>query len=164
MKLLLVLLSLALACQNNSDCPRLHECHAGSCQHKSLFPLSAWEVLGSVLVFLCLSLGVAAGIGGSLILFPIILTLFNFGPHEGIPIINNAAVVVSLVASLMRCRQRRPGGSGPVIDYEIAVLCLPLNYLGAFYAVKFNQACPQWLLVVLIVALLGYILWQTVLL
>lgn len=56
MKLLLALLSLAIACQTNSDYP--------SCQHKSLFPLSPWE-------FLCLSCGVAAGVGGSLIVFPL---------------------------------------------------------------------------------------------
>lgn len=162
MKLVLVLLFVtSLACDHNSDCPRLHTCQAGSCVHKGLFPLDAWEIVGSVLILLCLACGIAAGVGGGMLLFPIILILFDFGPHEGIPIITTITVVAAFVAYLGRCRQRNVGGRESVINYRVAALCLPCNYLGSVYGVRLNQASPQWLLVLLIVLLLAYVMWKT---
>lgn len=159
--LCLLLLTTALACQSSSDCGRLEECHSGECQHKGLWPLSAWEVVGSVLVLLCLSCGIAAGIGGGLLVFPILLMLFDFGPHESIPIINTTGMVAALVAYLQRCRQRLQGSSQPLVDYSVVVQCLPAYYLGSVYGVRLNRAFPRWLLVLLIVLFLAYILYQT---
>lgn len=96
-----------------------------------------------------------------MLLFPIVLILFDFGPHEGIPIITTTTVVATFVSYLGRCRQKNLGGRESVINYRVAALCLPCNYLGGVYGVRLNQAFPQWLLVVLIVLLLAYVMWKT---
>ena len=159
--LCLCLLVTAYACQTDSDCGRMEECHSGHCEHKALWPLTEWEVAGSVLFLVCLSCGIAAGIGGGLLVFPILLMLFNFGPHEGIPIINTTGMVGALVAYLQRCTHRLEGNAQPLVDYAIAMQSLPAFYLGSVYGVRLNRAFPRWLLVLLIILSLAYILYQT---
>lgn len=159
--LCLLLVASAFACQSSSECGRMEECQAGKCAHKGLWPLNTWEVVGSLLVLLCLSCGIAAGMGGGLLVFPILLMLFDFGPHESIPIINTTGMVAALVAYLQRCRQRLPGSSQPLVDYAVAMQCLPAYFLGTVYGVRMNRVCPRWLLMLLIVLFLAYILYQT---
>ena len=159
-----LLLWAVCGCEENTDCGRLYECRGGMCEHKGVFPLTGWEVAGSGLVMVFLACGLAAGTGGGLMVFPIVLTIFNFSPHSGVPLVNAIAVVGCLVSYLQRCHLHQERTGYPMTDYEIAMIAVSPVTLGVCYGVRLNQIFPQWLLVLLIVVLLGYTVRKTLLL
>ena len=51
----------------------------------------------------------------------------------------------------------------PLINYQVAGVMEPTTLIGAIFGVMMNQMFPAWLILVLLVSLLSYITYKTVL-
>ncbi|OMJ70993.1 hypothetical protein SteCoe_30894 [Stentor coeruleus] len=154
---LCILLACAKSCENDNDCTTNHYCYEGVCEHKGLFPLVGNEILGSCLILFASGLANAGGIGGGPIMVIILITLFNFNAYESVPLSQLIIFAGSLSAILIKIFLRHPFKQRPLIDFDIALLlCCPL-LMGTTIGVMVNLVIPQWLILVLLTVLLGYI-------
>ena len=154
--LLLCLVAGAAGCEHDSDCSALHVCRHGDCEHKSPFPLAWQEYLGTVLIFCLLGMANASGLGGGVIMIPILMTIFLFPAHQTVALSLTMATVGAGTAYLAKIGARRPKSTKPLVDYDIAMLMQPGLLLGTVYGVMLNVVFPGWLLLVLLTLLLMY--------
>ena len=154
--LLLMLLLSAAACEHDSDCGNLEQCHDNKCRHKDLWPLAWEEYLGTLLIFLLLGMANASGLGGGVIMIPILITLFLFSTHQSVALSLIIATVGSGTAFATKMRSHRPGSPRSLVDYQVAMLMQPGMLAGVVYGVIFNVVFPSWLLLVMLASLLLY--------
>lgn len=153
---LLALLLGAAACSHDSDCGDLNHCSDGTCKHKNLWPLAWQEYVGTFIIFVLLGLANASGLGGGVIMIPLLITIFLFSTHEAVALSLTIATVGSATAYLSKARNYRPGSSRSLVDYEVAMLMQPGMLAGVVYGVILNVVFPAWLLLVLLASLLLY--------
>ena len=153
---LLILLLGAAACTHNSDCGDLQQCADGTCKHKNLWPLAWQEYLGTLLIFLLLGMANASGLGGGVIMIPLLITVFLFSTHQSVALSLTIATVGSGTAYLAKMSSHRPGSTRSLVDYEVAMLMQPGMLAGVIYGVILNVVFPSWLLLVMLATLLLY--------
>src|SRR5437660_1500933 len=95
---LLILLSilpyLQCGCEtlaNNSSvtetpCPYLYYCDNDQCLHKSIFPPTFLEIIGSLILIIITALTATARIAGGGIFVVFLMVIFNYGPVKAISI------------------------------------------------------------------------------
>ena len=74
------------SCKANSDCPDLHSCIEDVCAHKNLFPITAREVFGSLLILLMNALLTAGGVGAGAAYVPYIILIFEMTLQKAVTI------------------------------------------------------------------------------
>jgi len=57
-------------CETTDECEFLYQCTEDVCEHKSLFPITAAEVLGTILVCLLNSVATGGGVGAGAVFVP----------------------------------------------------------------------------------------------
>eukprot|EP01017_Pseudomicrothorax_dubius_P011257 TRINITY_DN14179_c0_g1_i1.p1 TRINITY_DN14179_c0_g1~~TRINITY_DN14179_c0_g1_i1.p1 ORF type:complete len:220 (-),score=48.85 TRINITY_DN14179_c0_g1_i1:35-694(-) len=139
------------------SCPTLYNCIEGVCVHKPLFPLSTLEIFGSILVVIISGVANAGGLGGGAILTPILIVFFKYKLIECIMIAYVLVFAGSFCNFLMVFRDRQPNGK-LVIDYDMAVIVLPLLSMGTIIGVKINKLLPEILSFAVVLSLLIYLL------
>lgn len=152
-----ILLASAFACEEDRDCKRNHICAKGECEHKNLFPVDGVEVLGSLLILVASGLSNAGGIGGGPLMVIILITIFNFNAYESVPLSQLIIFGGSLTAIFIKVFLRHPVKHRPLIDYDIALLLSSPLLIGASIGVIINLIIPQWLILLIMTLLLGYI-------
>ena len=97
---------LGIACNINEDCdPPFLVCMAtnnftvpGICEHKNMFPITAWEIQGVVVIIAAGMLAISAGLGGGSIFVPLIMIYFGMNAHLAIPLSNALTFATSMVS------------------------------------------------------------------
>lgn len=139
-----ILLSICLADTNSTD----------DSENSGLI---AKEVIGCILILISSGLANAGGIGGGPIMVIILMTLFEFKAHEAVPISQLIIFGGSLIAIFIKVFLRHPIKIRPLIDFDISLLlCSPI-LIGTSLGVIINLIIPQWLILMLLTALLFYI-------
>mmetsp|Transcript_3567 Transcript_3567/g.3341 ORF Transcript_3567/g.3341 Transcript_3567/m.3341 type:complete len:500 (-) Transcript_3567:344-1843(-) len=135
-------------CSSDDDCDPLNTCNTklGKCYHKDLWPLAGEEWAGTFLVFIMSALSNAGGIGGSSIMIPFLLLLFNFETHMVTPIVQVIILSGSIVAVGMKVRLRHPTRDRPLILYDILMLEVGPMLFGSAVGVFLNIGFPWWLI------------------
>ncbi|EAR82395.2 sulfite exporter TauE/SafE (macronuclear) [Tetrahymena thermophila SB210] len=142
-------------CEADSDCGYMQVCNQHfQCQRKNLFPMTLTELLGSVVILVVVGIGQAAGIGGGLIVVPVLMSFFGYETKKSIALVFITIFSASL-GNLMSFMKQKSKDGGPVIDYRIVVLSLPTIMVGSIYGVALNKFIPQ---IVLAFALAFFIL------
>eukprot|EP00897_Mesotaenium_endlicherianum_P009890 jgi/Mesen1/892/ME000115S00013 len=119
--------------------------------------LSARTVVGSLLAIVGAALANAAGIGGGGLFIPLFNFVLLFDTKSSA--IMSIAVVCggAVVAFAVNAQRKHPTTpAAPLIDYDIALLCQPAVLLGTTLGVIGNVASPTWLIVIILIATLGY--------
>ena len=129
-------------CDPDNLCPILYECIESMCTHKSPFPTSAREIIGSILLIIALGMSTAGGMAGSFIASPILITIFNFETIPSIRITYCTLLGGSIGGFLMNVCNRRHESRKPVIDYDAVLLSMPLLIPGASVGVIANHFLP----------------------
>ncbi|KAL4463774.1 hypothetical protein ABPG72_022828 [Tetrahymena utriculariae] len=142
-------------CEADSDCGYMQICNEHfQCHRKNLFPMTLTELLGSILILVVVGIGQAAGIGGGLIVVPILMSFFGYETKKSIALVFITIFSASL-GNLMSFMKQKHKDGGPIIDYRIVLLSLPTITVGSIYGVALNKFIP---LIVLAIALTFFIL------
>ena len=128
------------ACTADEECPKYHICEDAVCTHKDLFPDATSEEFGGVFVsIIANSLSNAGGMGAGGLLVPYLSLMNNFTPNSGI--ILSYAIVFggSIGALLCVIFKKNHVTGGPLIVYNIDMLCIPLLLAGVPIGVLLNK-------------------------
>ncbi|KAI9986970.1 hypothetical protein PInf_026076 [Phytophthora infestans] len=137
---------------------------AAYCVEKNLFaPFTYNDLLTTLIAFSCTALGAGGGIGGGGLLVP----MYIFGglnPKHAIPL-SKVTIFGSAVAMYaVNFRRKHPlTKNRPLIDFGLVGLMEPTTLVGTVFGVMLNHIFPNWLILVLLVTLLSFIIYKTVL-
>jgi uncharacterized membrane protein YfcA len=142
------------SCRVQEDCDELNICIDGFCKHKKFFPVTGKEVIGAVLIFIGSALSNAGGIGGGGLLVPILILFLNFNTKEAIPISKLMIFTGALTAFIMGIRNKNPYRDATAIDFNIAVVVIPLVLFGTMIGVTMNKIFPPWMILICLTIIL----------
>ncbi len=149
-------------CTKNSDCEELNLCLNHKCTHKNFFPTTNKEIIGGILIFIGSALSNAGGIGGGGLLVPILILFLNFYTKEAIPISKLMIFTGSLTAFLMGIKNKNPFRDSTAVDYNIAIIIIPLVLFGTMIGVTFNKIFPPWIILMCLTTILIINTYKTV--
>jgi len=99
------------------------------------------EIIGSLLIFVLLTLSIMGGLAGAGNNIPTILIFFDMNMKEVVPITAFIGVTSTVFRFILNFSQRHPDAPNRcVINYEAVELTMPLVFLGSFYGVIIGKA------------------------
>ncbi|ETL26975.1 hypothetical protein L916_19424, partial [Phytophthora nicotianae] len=137
---------------------------AAYCVEKNLFgPFTYKDLLTTLVAFTCTALGAGGGVGGGGLLVPMYI-LGGLNPKHAIPL-SKVTIFGSAVAMyVVNCRGKHPlNRNRPLIDFGLVGLMEPTTLIGTVFGVMLNHIFPNWLILVLLVTLLSFITYKTIL-
>ncbi|KUF92789.1 hypothetical protein AM588_10003786 [Phytophthora nicotianae] len=137
---------------------------AAYCVEKNLFtPFTYNDLLTTLIAFSCTALGAGGGVGGGGLLVPMYI-LGGLNPKHAIPL-SKVTIFGSAVAMyVVNCRGKHPlNRNRPLIDFGLVGLMEPTTLIGTVFGVMLNHIFPNWLILVLLVTLLSFITYKTIL-
>lgn len=143
-------------CDLDSDCPDLNTCKDSKCVHKSLNPPAPEEIIGTIVIIILGALSNAGGLGGGTFMVPLLILIFLFQTHEAIPLSQVFVFGGSLLACVLRFKQKHPSRDRPVIMYELNMVMMSPLLVGTTVGVLLNQMFPDWLIQSILSCVLGY--------
>jgi uncharacterized membrane protein YfcA len=117
------------------------------------------EFWGMVATFGCLWVANMGGTCGGGIMVPIGIAFFKFDPKDAIAISNFSVFLSSAMRYLMHADNPHPlkNGKGLLVDYNIAVIMLPLIISGVSFGALLNIIIPNLIVMFFFCALLSYL-------
>ena len=95
-----------------------------------------------MLIIIVVGVGQSAGIGGGLIVIPVLMSCFNYDAKKSIALVF-VTIFSASIANLYSFMQQKFKDRGPLIDYRIVTLSLPTIMAGSLYGVAFNKFLPM---------------------
>lgn len=126
-----------------------------------MLPLDASDWWGTAFVTLGLMIAAAGGIGGGGILVPLFILVYGFPPKNAIALSNFTIVGSSITNIVLNLSKRHPNVDRPLIDWDLILVMEPLTMVGAIVGAFGSKLLPDWLLTVMLVALLAFTTWTT---
>ncbi|KAH9115195.1 hypothetical protein LEN26_009435 [Aphanomyces euteiches] len=135
------------------------------CIEKNLFsPFTPADGFATFMAFLSAALGSGCGVGGGGLLVPLYILVVGLGPKHAIPL-SKATIFGGAVATFWvnfsKKHPHRP--KRPLIDYALAAMMEPPTLVGSIFGVLFNRILPAWLILILLITLLSYTAYKTML-
>jgi uncharacterized membrane protein YfcA len=126
-------------------------------EQDTLFPLGPTDTACVIAVFFATVFASAAGIGGGAVLVPLFTLIGKFTEHEAIPLALSTVFGASLFSTFgTYIWEKHPiVPHRPRIAYDVVTVLMPATLLGTTTGVFLNKICPNWLIMVLLVALCG---------
>ena len=123
----------------------------------SMFPLTAAEMMGIVIILLVGGLANSTGNGGGALFTSILLIFFPYSPTASSGLVYNLIFGGCLGNYINIVRRRNPKTGKPLIDYDLILLCLPPMLLGSSIGGLLGRIVPQAIFIVgvVIVAILS---------
>jgi len=137
-------LTVAPSTQNNNES-----------ESQGLFPLRAKEIAGLVLIVIVAGLANTGGIGGGTLLTSILIMFFYYTENQSLAIVYGLVFGGSLGNFINIVGRRDAKTKKPLINYDLALLCMPTMVLGTTVGVILGR------MVAPIVIILGIILVTT---
>ncbi|XP_024515365.1 sulfite exporter TauE/SafE family protein 3 isoform X2 [Selaginella moellendorffii] len=125
------------------------------------FSLNWRMVLGSVVAFLGAMFANAAGVGGGGLFVPLFRLLIGFDVKTSAALSKSMIMGGAVASALYNLPSKHPVLDKPLIDYDLALLIQPMLLLGISIGVMCNVMFPDWILTVLLVAVLTGMAFKT---
>ena len=122
---------------------------------RGVFPLSAKEIIGLVLIVLVAGLANTGGIGGGTLLTSILIMFFYYNENQALAIVYSLVFGGSLGNFINIVGRRDVKTKKPLINYDLALLCMPTMVLGTTIGVILGR------MVAPIVIILGIVIVTT---
>jgi uncharacterized membrane protein YfcA len=148
-------------CSTNNNCTELYICDNGACRHKDIFPISYYDVLGSICIICVSALANASGLGGGPLMTIIMLVIFKFSLSDAVPLSQLAVLSGTFVGTLLRLHLRHPTRDKPAIDYEFLLLIITPLLLGTSLGVLLEMISPVWVVLGLLTLILVWITFES---
>eukprot|EP01063_Lacrimia_lanifica_P042100 TRINITY_DN9_c0_g2_i1.p2 TRINITY_DN9_c0_g2~~TRINITY_DN9_c0_g2_i1.p2 ORF type:complete len:857 (+),score=378.31 TRINITY_DN9_c0_g2_i1:231-2573(+) len=114
------------------------------------------DIIVSLLAMLATISAAGAGIGGGGLLVPIYLLVLGWGVSGAVPL-SNATIFGNAITNIfINFPLRHPTADRPLVDFDLALILIPMELTGSLIGVLLNIIFPQWLtLLCLLVLLMG---------
>ena len=123
----------------HSNCPDLYTCEAGICVHKDVFPLTSDEIIGTLLIMFVTGLANAGGSSGATLTSLFLLMFFKYNENKAI-MVAYALVFGGALGNFVNVGFGRSAKTGrPCINYDLALICMPLMLLGTSLGIILNR-------------------------
>lgn len=129
--------------------------------HKSIFPITFWEVIGYISLFIVTIITTVGGIGGGAFYLPIFMVFFSFTLKEAIPLSITCVMGILLARFLISIGEKHPRRDKPLINYEVCLIFSPSITVGTVFGVLVNKIAPSWLILLLVLVVLGELGYKT---
>lgn len=127
--------------------------------HKSIFPIESWnEILGLILILLISGLTNAGGSGGSALLTPILMMLFNYNANNSIAILYALIFGGAIGNALNWLTRKDPNTQQPAINYNVILIILPLMIFGSTVGVVLGRIISPLIILIGVLAVTAYII------
>mgnify|MGYP000844790078 CR=1 FL=1 len=146
------------ACTADEECPKYHICDEDRvCSHKDLFPDAASEEFGGVFVaIIANSIANTGGMGAGGLVVPYLSLMNNFTPNSGIILTYAIVFGGGLGAMLGIIFKKNPVTHGPLIIYDIDILCIPLLLAGVPIGILLNKILAPIVVTCLLYCLIAF--------
>ncbi|KAG3109186.1 hypothetical protein PI125_g11160 [Phytophthora idaei] len=135
------------------------------CIEKNLFDPFTWkDVVATIIALVSTALGSGCGVGGGGLLVPMYIFFYGMSPKHAIPLSKATIFGNAVSAYFFNFNRKHPTNAKlPLINYQVGGIMEPTTLIGAIFGVMMNHMFPDWLILVLLVSLLSYITYKTVL-
>lgn len=124
--------------------------------------LQTWRAVAALVCgAIAAMLSSAGGVGGGGLYVPIFNLLLGFSSKTSAALSSCMILGGTLVNLVWYSFQRRADGLGPLIDYQVSLLCLPNVLLGITAGVMCNVASPSWLVTVILTFVLFFMTFRS---
>ena len=143
------------SCKYDSDCPVLNTCQQNTCVHRPLFPPTAREVLGTLLIVSLNSILTAGGVGGGAAYVPFAMLIFGVTLQKGI-YIGFACAFGGNLGNLANTFYRKdPKERRKLINCNLNMIVLPALLIGGMIGNVLNRTLPTFITYMLLLAILA---------
>eukprot|EP00759_Apiculatamorpha_spiralis_P034288 PhF_6_TR35389/c0_g1_i1/m.51452 len=150
-------------CHQDTECDsHVLSCVNGRCEVRSLgSSISGGTIFAAVIAFFVCALAVVAGIGGGGILVPLFIAVVGFPPALAVGMSQSTILGQSLLNTIVVSRRRHPIHPRPIVNYDALLILLPMTLAGTTLGHILGRVVPDWLRMLFLFTLLGYILKRT---
>ena len=163
-----------LDCLSDSDCYSQWEFCARRdnekliCVHKDSWPLKPIEWFGFFFTALWLCGSFMAGMSGGGTLVPLMRLIFGFGIADAIVLSNLSLATVAIECFFLNFKKKHPvkkdlngNPSGLLIEYNLAILMLPMGVIGSALGALVPKFLPEPILIGVLTVCLAYVTYLT---
>lgn len=121
-----------------------------------------YEILGGILLFLCVAVSRSTELMGAELVLPIIKIAFNFKHKESVELAAPAiwlSVLIKFIAAMLRKDERYKDRK--VIDFKFAAVIMPLVLIGAFWGEVIHGTVAPIIESAILALVIGYLLFKT---
>eukprot|EP00659_Diplonema_papillatum_P002063 gene2063-3155_t len=119
------------------------------------------DIIVSLLAMLATISAAGAGIGGGGLLVPIYLIVMGWPTTVAVPL-SNATIFGNAVTNIfINFPLRHPTADRPLVDFDLALILIPMELCGSLVGVLLNLIFPQWLTLACLFILLVFTTWRT---
>ena len=132
--------------------------------HKPIFPAETSEIIAYILLPILFAVASVGGVGGGIILVPLLIGMFKFSTKESIAltsaIVTESALIRFIFFSAHTKHPDRPDATE--IDYNIVRVAYPMFLVGSYFGVIFSVSLSELVLAILIMIVLSFLSLQVV--
>ena len=144
------------SCQIVEDCPSLHSCVENICVHKTLFPITAREVIGTIIILVMNALLTAGGVGGGAAYVPYIMLLFEVDLTKAIAYAYLCVFGGGLGNLANTIFLRNPKNKRFMINYDVNLIILPALMMGIMIGLICQRVLPPLVTNIILLFVLAY--------
>lgn len=131
-------------------------------EHKHLLPVDFHDVCLFILSFAVLSLAAGAGIGGGVLLVPMLSLITGFSNIQTVALSNVTIFTGAVTNMLLNLPRKNPFKGGPIIDYDLLLLFGPPIVMGSIAGSYINFFVPGWVTKTLVLLVLAPMTWRMI--
>eukprot|EP01059_Diplonema_ambulator_P016760 TRINITY_DN2864_c0_g1_i1.p1 TRINITY_DN2864_c0_g1~~TRINITY_DN2864_c0_g1_i1.p1 ORF type:complete len:831 (+),score=212.54 TRINITY_DN2864_c0_g1_i1:55-2547(+) len=119
------------------------------------------DALVSVLALLATISAAASGIGGGGLLVPIYLLIMGWSISNAVPLSNATIFGNAITNIIINFPLRHPTADRPLVDFDLALVLIPMELTGSLVGVLLNIMFPQYLTLACLLFLLVFTTYRT---
>ena len=132
-----------------------------ACEKTQLFPLTFYNILGFVCLFLISALANSSGLGGGALMTIVLIVIFDIELSQAISLSQVCVFSGTLIGTIMRINIRHPTKDRPAIDYEMLLLIISPLLLGTTAGVYIQIFLYEWAILVFLTLILLWITYES---
>ncbi|KAM3137326.1 hypothetical protein pb186bvf_010506 [Paramecium bursaria] len=127
------------------------------CVHNSLLPFNFYNLFGYLLIILILGVSTVGGLGGGIEKIPILMIMLNYSQKMATIYTYPLMLGANIINYILLIHQRHPLIDQHIIDYDIALIVIPMALFGSSIGALFNIVLPDLVLILTVFFLFCYL-------
>lgn len=116
--------------------------------------MDLYDVIGLLSIIVGSAVSNAGGIGGGGLFVPILILILKFDTHEAIPISKLMILSGAITAFILNFKLKHPSRNTISIDYNIAILIVPMLLFGTVVGVTLNKIFSDFMIILMLTLVL----------
>jgi len=119
------------------------------------------EIITYTIIGTFIGISQSAGIGGGPILNICLMVGFQYSAKKSMSITYIFLMGGALASILKNIKKKNPKTDGPLMDYNLIMITLPMAVAGSISGTMFNHLISEFVITILFTILLGYLSYNT---